>query len=216
MTPVLLQVTVNWSLAPVTCNLQQATDRVKILLIRHFILSLAPMLESLITSKTRIKMLLKFFTNSTAKAYLRELAEEFDESTNSIRHELNNLSGAGYLTFKEEGRTIVYQANTNHPLYQEVKSLVHKYLGIDKIITNIVHKLGDLQAAYIIGDYAKGKDSGTIQLLLVGKLDEAYLHHLVGKAKALLQRNLSVEVIAVDVFESRKAEFERALLIWGN
>lgn len=161
-------------------------------------------------------MLLKFFTNSTAKAYLRELAEEFDESTNSIRHELNNLSGAGYLTFKEEGRTIVYQANTNHPLYQEVKSLVHKYLGIDKIITNIVHKLGDLQAAYIIGDYAKGKDSGTIQLLLVGKLDEAYLHHLVGKAKALLQRNLSVEVIAVDVFESRKAEFERALLIWGN
>lgn len=173
------------------------------------------MLESLITSKTRIKMLLKFFTNSTAKAYLRELAEEFDESTNSIRHELNNLSGAGYLTFKEEGRTIVYQANTNHPLYQEVKSLVHKYLGIDKIVINIIHKLGDLKAAYIIGDYAKGKDSGTIELLLVGKLDEAYLHQLVEKAKALLHRNLSVEVIAGDVFESRKAEFERALLIWG-
>jgi DNA-binding transcriptional regulator PaaX len=74
------------------------------------------MLDTLITSKTRIKMLLKFFTNSTASAYLRGLAEEFGESTNSIRHELNNLSKAGYLVSQEDGRTIQYRANTNHPL----------------------------------------------------------------------------------------------------
>ena len=55
------------------------------------------MLDSLITSKTRIKLLLKFFLNSSMKAYLRGLAEEFGESTNAIRLELNHLEEAGLL-----------------------------------------------------------------------------------------------------------------------
>ena len=83
-------------------------------------------------------MLLKFFTNSASSAYLRGMAEEFGESTNAIRHELNNLSKAGYLVSSEEGRTILYRANTAHPLYKEIKNLIHKYLGIDEIVESIV------------------------------------------------------------------------------
>ena len=55
------------------------------------------MLESLITSKTRIKLLLKFFINPSTKAYLRELVKEFDASTNSIRLELNRLEESDLL-----------------------------------------------------------------------------------------------------------------------
>lgn len=172
------------------------------------------MLEGLITSRTRIKMLLKFFTNGTSTAYLRGLAEEFDESTNSIRHELNNLSKAGYLISAENGRTVEYRANTEHPLFLDLKSLVHKYLGLDKIIENIVHKLGDLQAAYIIGDYAKGKDSGTIELLLVGTIDEAYAHNLVEKAKSLIQRNIKVHIISKVHWEVEKEKVHAPLLLW--
>jgi hypothetical protein len=174
------------------------------------------MLDTLITSKTRIKMLLKFFTNSAATAYLRGMAEEFGESTNSIRHELNNLSKAGYLIPKEDGRTILYRANTSHPLYNEVKNLVHKYLGIDKIIDNILSRLGDLQAAYIVGDYAIGKDSGTIELVLVGEINVEYLKKLEEKAKGLLQRNIKTEVMGSGVFLVEKLRFEKALLVWGN
>ena len=173
------------------------------------------MLETLITSKTRIKMLLKFFTNSAATAYLRGLAEEFDESTNSIRHELNNLSKAGYLTSQEDGRTILYRANTSHPLYNEVKNLIHKYLGIDKIIEQILSRLGDLEAAYIVGDYAVGKDSGTIELVLVGNVNEAYLQRLAEKAKGLLHRNIKTEVMSRVEFNLNKVKFEKALLVWG-
>ena len=49
------------------------------------------MLDSLITSKTRIKLLLKFFLNTSTHAYLRGLADEFGESTNALRLELNHL-----------------------------------------------------------------------------------------------------------------------------
>jgi hypothetical protein len=174
------------------------------------------MLDTLITSKTRIKMLLKFFTNSAATAYLRELAEEFDESTNSIRHELNNLSRAGYLTSQEDGRTIKYRANIQHPLYNEVKNLVHKYLGIDKIIDQILSRLGDLEAAYIIGDYAMGKDTGTIELVLVGDVNKEYLKRLEEKAKGLLHREIKTEVISREEFEQSGVRFGKALLVWGT
>lgn len=161
-------------------------------------------------------MLLKFFINSHATAYLRELAEEFDESTNSIRHELNNLSKAGYLSAQEDGRTIRYRANINHPLYNEVKNLVHKYLGIDKIIDQILSRLGDLEAAYIVGDYASGKDAGTIELVLVGEVNRVYLKRLEEKAKGLLHRNIKTSVVSRFEFEQTKGQFNSALLVWGN
>jgi hypothetical protein len=158
-------------------------------------------------------MLLKFFTNGTSRAYLRGLAEEFGESTNSIRHELNNLSRAGYLVSAENGRTIEYRANSEHPLYKDIKNLVHKYLGIDTIIENVVRKLGDLRAAYIVGDYAQGKDSGTIELLLVGEIDEAFLNSLVDKAQGLIHRTIKTKHISLDAF--REQDYPNALLVWA-
>ncbi len=161
-------------------------------------------------------MLLKFFTNSASSAYLRGMAEEFGESTNAIRHELNNLSKAGYLISSEEGRTILYRANTAHPLYNEVKNLIHKYLGIDEIIENVVKKLGDLKAAYIIGDYAQGKDTGIIELLLVGAIDSEYLQRLVLKAQGLIQRNIKANHVDIQFFEENKELYQHALLVWGE
>lgn len=160
-------------------------------------------------------MLLKFFINSNSTAYLRGLAEEFGESTNAIRHELNNLSKAGYLVSGENGRTIEYRANTSHPLFPEIKSLVHKYLGIDQIIENIVTKLGDLRSAYIIGDYAEGRDTGTIEVLLVGTVDEPFLSKLVEKAKGLIHREIKVSCVSREVFDDTYGA-EVTLLLWNR
>jgi len=75
------------------------------------------MLESLITSKTRLRLLVKFFINAANQGHLRGLAEEFSESTNAIRKELNNLSEAGYLEKEAIRNTISYRANIKHPLF---------------------------------------------------------------------------------------------------
>ncbi|MSP85673.1 MAG: ArsR family transcriptional regulator, partial [Flavobacteriaceae bacterium] len=48
------------------------------------------MLKTLITSKTRLRILVKFFINSANHGHLRGLADEMQESTNAIRKELNN------------------------------------------------------------------------------------------------------------------------------
>lgn len=174
------------------------------------------MLESLITSKTRLKMLLKFFINSNATAYLRGMAEEFGESTNAIRHELNNLSKASYLIASEDGRTVRYRANTNHPLFPEIKNLIHKYLGLDKIVDQILAKLGKLYYAFLVGDYARGKDGGVIELVLVGDIDMKYLRKCVKKVEKLINRRIESTVISLESFEAQKARFEgdAALVMW--
>ena len=128
------------------------------------------MIEGLISSKTRIRLLVKFFLNPAVTSYLREIAAEFGESTNGIRLELNRLSEAGVLESAPEGKTIRYKANDQHPLFPELKAIVGKYTGLDALAQQVFRRLGELQAAYLVGDYAQGKDSGIIDVVLVGKV----------------------------------------------
>ena len=139
------------------------------------------MLESLITSKTRIKLLLKFFINPGTKAYLRELAKEFGESTNSVRLELNRLTKANLLESQNRGRTVLYNANTKHTFFKDIQRIALKYVGIDHIADNMIQSLGDVKYAYIIGDYAKGVDSGIIDLIIIGEIDQEILQQFIEK-----------------------------------
>lgn len=158
------------------------------------------MLDSLITSKTRLKLLLKFFSNVNTQAYLRALAEEFGESTNAVRVELNRLTEAGFLESKSKGNTILYQANNKHPLFPEITTIVSKYLGLDRLIEQVIMQLGDVHSAWVIGDYAKGKDSGLIDLVVVGEIDKAYLEHLSEKAEQIIKRKIRSLVLKTEEF----------------
>lgn len=152
------------------------------------------MLDSLITSKTRIKLLLKFFLNKSTRSYLRSLANEFNESTNSVRVELNKLTEAGILEAQPEGNTIMYKANERHPLFPEITRIVEKYFGFDQIIENILVNLGDLKYAYVVGDYAEGKDTGVINLVLVGEINREYLHLMVEKVEVIIKRKIQCAI----------------------
>lgn len=148
------------------------------------------MLETLISSKTRIKLLLKFFLNSNTKAYLRGLESEFGESTNAIRIEINRFEQAGMLTSKMVGNKKVFQANTSHPLFREVHNILLKYVGFDHIIENVIKRLGDVRRVFVVGEFSKGIDSQIIDLILVGKVDTNYLVNLIEKAEQLMSRKI--------------------------
>lgn len=176
------------------------------------------MLDSLITSKTRLKLLLKFFSNANTQSYLRSLADEFGESTNSVRIELNRLSEAGFLNSNQDGNTIVYKANKKHPLFPEISGIVSKYLGLDSLIEEVIMKLGDLKQAWVVGDYAKGKDSGLIDLVLVGNIDENFLQDLVHKAESMIQRKIRTLILQegeLSSFED-KLQLDQAIILYNK
>jgi len=137
------------------------------------------MLDSIVTSKTRIQLLLRFFMNPERRAYLRELSTELGESSNGVRVELERLEKAKLLESVPDGRTKSYKANTAHPLFPDIQNIVRKTLGIDKLIDDVVARLGDVKLAIITGDYARGVDSGIIDIVIVGQVDRSILNELI-------------------------------------
>jgi len=154
------------------------------------------MLAQLFTSKTRIKLLLKLFLNPEVSCYLRELATEFALSPTALKEELDSLSSAGYLTRRQSGRSVYFGANTAHPFFPEIHSIVKKTLGIDKLMDDIMASLGKVEAVYILDDYAQGRDTGIIDLLVVGEVNRARLEELAAITERKIKRK--VRVMAVD------------------
>lgn len=176
------------------------------------------MIEALISSKTRLKLLLKFFLNSNATAHLRGLEGEFGESSNAIRIELNRFEEAGLLHSQLFGNKKVFRANTSHPLFQEIHRIILKSVGIDQIIENVVKRLGDLERVYLTGSFSKGLDSQVIDLILVGKVDMNYLIHLIAKAEALIGRKIRYLVYSkeeISAIDWRQFQPE-PLLLWSG
>ena len=176
------------------------------------------MLNTLITSKTRINLLLKFFLNPGTKGYLRELAAEFGESTNAIRVELNRLSEAKLLQSTNLGRKVIYRANDNHSLFRDIQSVVRKYVGLDRLVEDIVNRLGAIDAAYVVGDYARGIDSGLIDVVLIGTVDSDTLEKFVLKTGNLIDRKIRPLVLNNEEFEKLwvRLDIDHALPIWNK
>lgn len=167
------------------------------------------MLETIITSKTRLNLLVKFFINITNKGYLNSLANEFGESTNSVRKELNNLTSAGYLVKKERNNKVIYNANKKHPLFNVLQSIVRKHLGIEDIINRIIERIGSIEKIILLGDYADGIDSGLIEVLIVGdSVNFEYLDEIKTKIEKKIKRKIKFSTSSTDLSENGLVVFE--------
>ena len=175
-----------------------------------------PMLDTLISSKTRVKLLMKFFINASTTAYLRGLHQEFGESTNAIRVELNRLEKAGMLRSSNLGNKKIFQANQQHPLFEEIHNILLKQIGLDHIVEQLIERLGDVEEVYLTGSFARGIDSPIIDLLIVGHIDYAYLLQLIEKTEQIVHRKIRYLICQPDeIAQFRQPEHE-ALLLWSK
>lgn len=175
------------------------------------------MLESLITSKTRVKLLVKFFINAQTRSYLRSLESEFGESSNAIRLELNRFEKAGLLETEVEGNRKYFRANIQHPLFDEIHRILMKHVGIETLVENVVNNIGHLQRAFITGDFAKGIQGKIIDLALIGKdFDYNYINQLIKKAEKLVSFKIRYLTLTEDEQKSFLENEEPFLLIWSD
>jgi len=175
------------------------------------------MLDSLITSKTRVKLLTRLLLNSNSYGHLRGLQTEFGESSNAIRLELNRFEQAGLLTSHTESNRKVYAANTTHPLFPEINSLLRKNLGLDQLIETIIERLGRVEEVYLTGDFACGKESSFINMLIIGQnLNTEYLDNLITKSQKLIKRTIKCIIATPVEYVVLAASFkkEELLLLW--
>ena len=169
------------------------------------------MLSELITSKTRLRLLIKFFISQANKGHLNGLAAEMGESTNSIRKELNHLYDAGYLNKNKLNNKVEYNVNVKHPLYSTLKKVVMKHLGLEDIVETVLDKMGNVKQILLIGDYAKGIDSGNIEVFLIGRnLNMDYIENLEGKVEKLINRKVTFYL------SSKFSSNQKSIILYSN
>ena len=161
---------------------------------------------------------MRFFLNPGTTAYLRGLADEFNESTNSIRLELNRFEEAGMLLSENKGNKKIYMANGGYPLLVDLHKILLKYIGIDRVIEVVMERMGHLDRVYLAGDYAKGKDTGIIDLVFIGNIDKVYLINLVSKAEKMVDRKLRFLTYESEEWGKLMPanDKEKYLLLWEN
>lgn len=160
---------------------------------------------------------MRLFLNPQQQAYLRELANEFQVSTSQVSGELTQLTEAGLLTHIRQGKQVNYRANIKHALFPELQSMVKKALGMDQILESILSRLGNLEKAVLIDDYAEGKDTGLIDLVLIGKIDKLNLEDLVKKTEKYIGRKIRTLVMTRQEYEhfSEVIKDRPRLVLWS-
>ena len=125
-----------------------------------------------------------------------------------MRIELAKLSEVGLIESTTEGQKVIYRPNSKNPFYRELTQLVSKYLGFDELVERVLSQLGDLEAAYITGDYANGLDTGVIEVALVGEVDREYALNLTEKGEKELRRKVRLTFISSEESLENVAKFK--------
>lgn len=168
------------------------------------------MLEAIMGSKTRVKLLTLFLLNPERKFYVRELVRRTGENINSVRRELQRLEGIGILTSSVEGNMKYYVADRKMPIYEELRGIFLKTEGIGGVLKEELSKLGETKAVLIYGSFAKGEENlkSDIDLMVIGKIDEKNLVKVIRGLEERFCREINYIVLTPGEFEKRRKEGE--------
>jgi hypothetical protein len=104
---------------------------------------------------------------------------------------LNNLLEAGYLERESVNNKIIYRANSKHPLFGVLQKIIRQHIGIDAMVEMILNRIGNIEKVIVIGDYADGKDTGVIEVILIGNdLNSEYIDQLAIKIESEIKRKI--------------------------
>ena len=166
------------------------------------------MLQELITSRVRVKLLVLFLTHPDAEYYLKGLVRELEENNNTIRRELKRLEKIGLLDSRRQGNLKYYRVNKRCPIYPELKGIVLKTAGVGQALRDDLAALGQIDQAFIYGSFAKSEETigSDIDLMLVGEVDLDRLHQLLRELEQRLGREINETVYGAEDFAQRQGE----------
>lgn len=138
-------------------------------------------------SRLRNKILLHFFTNVDDEMYLREMALRLKEDPGNLSKELSKLEQEGIFISQFRGKQKYFFLNKSYPLFNELKSIIFKTIGIQGSLQNIINEISGIVSAFIYGSFTTGKEnaSSDIDLCLIVKDSVFNEHNFISKINVL-------------------------------
>lgn len=165
------------------------------------------MLEKLFTSKTRVKILWLFFSE-TRQFHLREIAKKSSANINAVRREANNLESLGILLSEKSGNMKLYFPNEKCPILEELRSIFLKEYGIVPTLRDLFLGEKGIKQAFIYGSYAKGgeRPDSDIDLMIIGDMDDDLLLEKTRKIEKKFRRQINYIKYGLEEFDEKKKE----------
>lgn len=164
------------------------------------------MLQDIIISKCRVKLLQVFFSQPQEIFYIRQLVRLIGEEINAVRRELQHLEKAGLAKKENRGNRIYYWMDKDHPLYGDLMSLVSKTVGLGETIVKNRTKFGKVRLAMLSGRFARNLPTkeGGVDLLVVGDIQLSELAKIIRPEETKLGREINYTAMSRQEFDFRK------------
>jgi predicted nucleotidyltransferase len=170
-------------------------------------------------SKARQRLLAFYFTNPTARRHLRDLAERLEIDPSNLSKELGRLEDEGLFRSEVSGRQKYFQLNREYALFDEVRGIVKKTVGVVPLIAQSLKKIEGMREAYLYGSFARNQQdvASDIDVLIIGAPREEILAEAVRKLERQLGREINYTILTPKEFEARRARKDAFLEnVWQN
>ena len=165
------------------------------------------MLEDIIISKTRVKLLELFLTNPGKIFHVRDLVRRVDEEINAVRRELAHLEKHGVTSKEPRGNRVYYSMRRDYPLYFDLMEIFAKTKGLGGDLLKNKAKLGKIKYVSFSGRFVRRdpkKDPEQVDVLVVGDVVLPELALLIRGEEAKRGEEINYTVMTEDEFVFRK------------
>ena len=146
---------------------------------------------------------LQHLSESPDGLHLRELERRTGVNSRHLQRELHSLRDAGLLMAKKVGNQVIYQLNSNCPIYDEVRAIVRKTIGLAGTLREALEPLvAKIELAYVYGSLAQGQErpDSDVDLMIVGDVSLREISPLLTEAHRAIGREISPTLYRSDEY----------------
>ena len=151
------------------------------------------------------KILQLFFQNPAKEYYFREIGQLLGQEPGTLQRYLNNLVNEGLLIDERRANLRYFRLNQDYPLYNEVKQIISKTIGIEAKLKELTDNMHNIQYAFIFGSIPKNQEYGQsdIDLMLIGQANEDNLLKKINLLEEELGREINYHIYDKEEIESK-------------
>jgi DNA-binding transcriptional ArsR family regulator len=169
-------------------------------------------LANILSSRVRAEIFRLLFGLNEKELHLRELERQAGLSLGTIRQDLQKLLKLDLVKTRRDGNRLYYRANTEHPLYPEIRNLVLKTAGLVEIFKSALNQEG-VRVAFIFGSLANNRDKGgsDVDLMAIGAVTLRDLSSWLSGVTDQIGREINPHTMSVEEFQRRKKKGDHFL-----
>jgi len=163
------------------------------------------MLADILASRVRAEIFRLLFGHEPSRLHMRELERRSGCVIGTIQKELKKLLRLGLVRQQRDGNRLYYEANSEHPLYPDIRSMVAKTSGVFERLRSALASEDRIGQAFVFGSFARGEEhaGSDLDLLVIGELGLRQLVALLSEVALETGREINPHVMSADEFVKR-------------